>query len=152
MVCVSRSRLGHGGLTQFCINFLRYRPFRSGKIYTELGQAPTPQARPRDIDHVRPSRLAARALRSVEHTPSKFGHDLHPVRRGLVAAVKCCVRKACLLRCPGRLLWKQKRSQSLVWWVSTPQWGNLFCFLFSDPVGLRQDENQNTKSRLNQGT
>ena len=25
MVCVSKSRVGRGGLTQFCINFLRYR-------------------------------------------------------------------------------------------------------------------------------
>ena len=73
------------------------------KVDTELGQALTSQARPRHTDHLRLSNLAARALRSVEHTPSKFSHDPCPVRRGLVAAVMCCVRKARFFRCPGRL-------------------------------------------------
>ena len=97
MVCVSRSRLGRGGLTQFCINFLRYRTgghFRSEKNYPQMGQAPTSQAKPRDTDHLRPSNLAAGTLSLVEHTLSKFGDDPCPVRRGLAAAVKCYVRKA----------------------------------------------------------
>ena len=34
--------------------------------------------------------------------PSKFGHDPCPVKRGHVAAVKCCVRKTRFFRCPGR--------------------------------------------------
>ena len=46
----------------------------SQKVGTELGQACTSQARPRDTHHllVRALNLAARTLRSVEHTPSKF--------------------------------------------------------------------------------
>ena len=38
---------------------------------------------------VPPSNLAARTLSLVEHTLSKFCRDPWPVRRGLVAAVKC---------------------------------------------------------------
>ena len=53
----------------------------SQKVDTELGQAPTLQARPRDTDHLQPSNLAARALRSVQHAPYKFGHDPCPVRQ-----------------------------------------------------------------------
>ena len=68
------------------------------KFYTELGQPPKSQARPRDTDYLQPSNLAARTLRSVEHAPSKFGHDLCPVKLGLVAAVKCFVRKARFFR------------------------------------------------------
>ena len=45
--------------------------------------------------------------------PSKLGHDPCPVRRELVAAGTCCVRKAAFFRCSCRL-W------SLIW-VSTPQ-------------------------------
>ena len=82
----------------------------------ELRQAPASQAIPRDTDHLRPSNLAAKTLRVVEHAPSKFGHDPCSVRRGLVAAATCCVRQARFFRCPGRL-W---RSQSLAW-VSTPR-------------------------------
>ena len=63
--------------------------------------------------YVRPSNLAARTLRSVEHTPSKFSHDPCPVRRGLVAAVKCCVRKARFFRCPGRLWNKTREARAL---------------------------------------
>ena len=72
----------------------------SPNVDTELGQAPTSQARPRDTDHLRPTKLAARTLHSVKHAASKFGHDPCPVRRGLVAAVKCCV-KSTFFRCPG---------------------------------------------------
>ena len=96
MVCVSRSRLGHGSVTH-CLIFFRSQMnscYVSQKLDTELGHAPTFQARPRDTDHLRPSNLAAGALRSVEHAPSKFRHDPCPVRRGFVAAVKYCVRKA----------------------------------------------------------
>ena len=97
MVPLSRSRLGRGGLTQFCIDFLRYRTgghFRSGKNHPGMGQAHTSQARPRDTDNLRLSNLAARTLGLAEHTLSKFGGDPCPVRRGLPAAVKCYVRKA----------------------------------------------------------
>ena len=93
MVCVLRSRLECGALTPFCINFLRYRTgghFRSEKNDPEMGQAPTSQARPRDTDHLRPSNLEAGTLTLVERTLSNFGGDPCPVRRGLVAVVKCC--------------------------------------------------------------
>ena len=87
MACVSRSRLGRGRLTQFWINFLRYRTgghFRSEKKnHPEMGQAPTSQSRPRDTDHLRPSNLAARTLSLVEHALSKFSGDPCPVRRVL---------------------------------------------------------------------
>ena len=115
-----------------------------------MGQAPTSQARPRDIHHLRPSNIAARTLRSVEHAP-KFGHDPWPVRRGLVAAVRCCVRKARFFSLSGPAVEQNKRSQSLVW-VLTPQrgkpvWFSVFrfhgenlVFLFFDPiiVGLKE--------------
>ena len=61
---------------------------------TEMGQAPTSQARPRDTDRLRPSNLTARTLSLVEHTISMFCCDPCPVGQGLVAAVKCYVRKA----------------------------------------------------------
>ena len=107
----------------------------SQEIDTKLGQVPTSQARPRDADHVRPSNLAARTLRPVEHTPSKFGHDPSPVRRGLVASVKCLCATSTFFSLSGPAVEQNKRSQSLVW-VSTPQRGNLFCFLFIDPIIL----------------
>ena len=97
LVCVSRSRLERGGLTQFCINFLRHRTgghFQSEKKDPGKGHAPTSRARPRDTAHLRPSNLAAKTLSLVEHTLSKFGGDPCPVRRELAAAVKCYVRKA----------------------------------------------------------
>ena len=105
----------------------------SQKIDTELGQAPTSQARRRDTDHLRPSNLAARTLSLVGHTLSKFGGDPCPVRRALAAAVKCYVRKARFSRCSCE---QNERSQSLVW-VSTPKRDNLFCFLFSGTIILR---------------
>ena len=67
-----------------------YSVFRS---HNNWPRAPTSRARRRDTELLRPSNLAARTLRSVEHTPSKFCRDPCPVRRGLVAAVKCCVQK-----------------------------------------------------------
>ena len=68
-----------------------------------MGQAPTSQARPRDTDHLRPSNLAARTLNLWSiHTLSTFGGDPCPVRRGLVAAVKCYVRKARFFLCRQR--------------------------------------------------
>ena len=97
MVGGSRFRLGRGNLTQLCITFLRYITgghFRSEKNDPEVGQASMSQARPRDTAHLRPSSLAARTLSVVEHTLSTFGGDPCPVRRGLVAAVKCYGRKA----------------------------------------------------------
>ena len=71
----------------------------SQKVDAELGQAPTFQAGPRDTDYPRPSNLVTRTLRPAEHTPSKCGHDPCPVRRGLAAAAKCCVRKARFFLC-----------------------------------------------------
>ena len=128
MVCVSRSRLGRGSLTQFCIILFRSEMTYSvsQNVDTEMAPAPTSQAKPRDTDHLRPSNLAARTLRSVEHAPSKFGYDPCLVRRGLVAAVTCCVRKN-IYSPSGQVLEQNKRSQSLVW-VSTPQMGKTLSF------------------------
>ena len=69
------------------------RPFSIRKRHPEMGQAPTSQARPQDTDHLQPSHLAARTLSLVEHMLSTFGGDPCPVRRRLVAAVMCYVRK-----------------------------------------------------------
>ena len=76
----------------------------------------------------------------MEHTLSKFGGDSCSVRRGLAAAVKFCVRIARF----SASVEQNERSQSLVW-VSTPQRGNLFCFLFSGTiiVGLRSYQSDN---------
>ena len=107
-------------------------------VDTELGQAPASQARPRDTDHLRPSYLAARTLRSVEHTPSSFGHDPCAVRRGLMTAVNCCVRKARFFDVRAKAV-EQNRSQSVVWVFQHHQRENLFLFSVSDPiiVGLK---------------
>ena len=89
----------------------------SQNVDTELGQAPTFQARPRDTD-LRPSNLAAKTLSLVDHTLSKFGGGPCPVRRGITAAVMCYVRKARF----SAAVQQNEGSQSLVW-VSTPQRG-----------------------------
>ena len=60
---------------------------------TQLGQAPTSQARPRDTD-LSPSNLAGTTLSFVEHTLTKFGGDPCPVRRVIAAAVKSYMRNA----------------------------------------------------------
>ena len=114
----------------------------SRKHDTELGHAPTSQARPRDTGHLRPSKLAASTLRSVEHTPSKFGHDPCPVKRGLVATVKCCVRKARFFSLSGQAVELNKRSQRLVW-VSTPQRAKpvfILCFPIPQLSALRNQK------------
>ena len=117
MVCVSRS-LGTWDLTHFWIIFSdRTSCSIWQKVNTSLGQAPTSQARPRDTDHLLPSNLAARTLRLVEHTLPKSGRDPCPARRGLVKAVKCCVRKI-RFSVSGQVVEQIKRSQSLGW-VST---------------------------------
>ena len=63
------------------------------KTDTELGQAPKLRTGPRDTDYLRPSNLAARTLSLVEHSLFKCSRAPFPVRRGIVAAVKCCARK-----------------------------------------------------------
>ena len=112
MVYVSTSRLGRGGLTQFCINFLRnnsqqeviFDQKKMKKSSRNGSGSHVPSDRPRDTDHllVRPSNLAARTVSLVEHTLSKFGGDPCPVRRGLVAAMNCYVRKARCFLCRQR--------------------------------------------------
>ena len=94
-------------LTHFCINAFAMqntRPFSIRKIHAEMGQAPTSQARPQDTDDLRPSHLAAGTLSLVEHTLSTFRGDAFPMRRRLVAAVICYVRKA-------RSFFRRQRSQ-----------------------------------------
>ena len=77
----------------FAIQNRRSFPIRK-KLCTNGSGSHAQSERPRDTDHLlRPSNLAARTLSLVEHTLSKFGGDPYPVRRGLVAAVKCYVRK-----------------------------------------------------------
>ena len=133
MVCVSKFHLGRGGLTQLCINFLRYRTvghFRSEKYDPEMGQAPTSQARPRDTDHRRPSYLAARTLILVERTLSKFGVDPCPLRRGLAPAVKCYVRKTRVFLCRQRTEMTHHYRRHCSWFQYDE--GNT-CFVFCFP-------------------
>ena len=103
-------------------NDLLYRK----KNNTEQDQDPTSQARPRDTDHLRPSNLVARTLYLVEHTPSKFGHD-PPLRRGLVAAIKCCVRKKKIAAVE-----QNEKPEPCVGFNTTGE--NLFRFLFSGTI------------------
>ena len=138
MVCFSRSRLGRGGLTHLCGNFLRYRTGgtsdrksnenRNGSgshVASETSRQTT----------YGPQNLAARTLSVEEHTLSKFCRDPCPVRCGLVAAVKCYVRKThFFFSLLGQVLEQNKRSQSLVCGFQHHKGENLLCFLFSDPV------------------
>ena len=71
----------------------------SQKNDPELGQPPrSQQDLETDYPLERPSNLAARTLSLAEHTLSKLSGDPCPVRRGIVAAVKCYVRKARFVR------------------------------------------------------
>ena len=109
MVCVLRSRFGSGSLTQVWIKKIRSEMTCSvsQKVDTEMGQAPKLQARPRGTDQLRPSNLPARTLRSVEHTPSKFGHDSFEARtRG--GSQVLYAKNMFFSLCPGRL-WKITR-------------------------------------------
>ena len=148
MVCVSRSRLERGVLTQFCINVSRHRTghFRPEKN-PEMGQVPTSQARPRDTAHVRPSNLAATTPSLVEDTLFRFCRDPCPVRRGLVAAVKClCAKKSVFFLCRQRT----EITRHYRWHFTTDgtareflcdERKSCFVFLFSDPTtGLESGE------------
>ena len=99
------------------------------KVDTELGQPPMSQARPRDTDRLPHSKLAARTLRSVEHTPSKFGDDPWPVRRGLVAAVSVVCEKHVF-----SLLWNRTREARALCGFQHHKGEKLFCFLFSGTI------------------
>ena len=100
-------------------------------VYTELGQAPTSQARSRDTDDLRPSNLTARALRSVEHTRSKFGHGPCPVRRGLVAAVRCCGRKTRFFAVRAGFVTEQEEPEPCVGFNTTK---GKTCFVLCFPI------------------
>ena len=94
---ISRSCLGRGSLTHFWAPFFWSEMTScsaSQKVDTELGQAATSQARPRDTNHLRPTNLATTTLSLAEHTLTKIGGDACPVSRGSAAAVKCSVRIA----------------------------------------------------------
>ena len=121
------------GLTHFCINVFAMqntRPFSIRKIHAEMGQTPTSQANPQDTDHLRPSHLAAGTLSLVERTLSTFGGDPCPVRRRLVAAVICYLRKA-------RSFFRRQRSKMTQHYrrhCSRVRYGNgkncfVFCFV-----------------------
>ena len=107
--------------------------FCIAKIDTEMGEAPTSQARPRDTDYLRPLNLAASTLISVGHTPSKFGHDPSPVRQGIVAAVKCCAKNA-FFCCLGRF-WNRKKEVKALCGFQHHKGDVLFGFLLFDHVG-----------------
>ena len=114
---------------------IQNRLFPIGKKYIELGQA---HARPRDTDDlVRPSNLAARTLRLVEDTLSKFGRDPCSVRRGVVAATKCYACKARFLLCKQRSemthLYRRHCSRVSVRWRKS-------CFVFRFPIGIRSGD------------
>ena len=114
-----------------------------------MGQAPTPQARPRVTAHLQPSNLAARTLNLVEHTLFTFCRDPCPVSRALVAAVKCYVRKTHFFLCSQRtemthhyittdgtahgFLYDEGKSCMFSVSVRTLK-GNPVCFQCSDPI------------------
>ena len=102
----------------------------SQKVDTELGQAPTSQARPRDTDHLRPSNLAARTLSLVEHTLSKFGGDPCPVRRGIAGSGEVLCEKITFFR----LLLNRTREARALCGFQHHKGENLFCFLFSATI------------------
>ena len=132
---VSRDHAWDVGAWPICVSTFAIQNRRSFPIgkkrYINGSVSPVP----RETSRRRPSmalKLGREDLRSVDHTPSKFGHDPFPVRRGLVAAVKCCMRKSrffAVRTCFGTEI----RSYNLVW-VSTPKGENLFSFLFSDSL------------------
>ena len=101
----------------------------SQKVGAELGQAPTSQARPGDTDHLRPSNLAARTLRSVEHTPSKFGHDPCRVRRdsSLQSSVAC---EKDFFALSGQAVEQSKKPEPCVGFIT----GGETCFVFCFPI------------------
>ena len=116
------------------------------KLINSWVKSPRPK-RNLETDHLRPSNLATRTLRSVESTPSKFGHDPHPVRRGLVAVVKCSVRKARFPRCPGRL-WNRTREARALCGFNTTKGKNcsVFCFPIPSLSALGPVETRKNKS------
>ena len=88
----------------FCVLFFGtiWPHFRSEKKSCRNGSGPhVPGETTRHIPSMA-LKLAARTLSLVEHTISKFGGDPCPVRRRLVAAAKCYVRKARFFLCRQR--------------------------------------------------
>ena len=147
-LCLEVSRFARGSLTHSCIVFSWSETTScsvSQKVGTELGQDPTSQARDRDTDHLRPSNLAARTLRSVEHTPSMFGYDSCRGEDSWRQSSVVC-EKSTFFSLSRQAVEHNKRSQGLVWFQHH-KGENLFRFLFSDPiiVGLRWDRIQNSQ-------
>ena len=62
-------------------------------------------------------------------TPSKVGHDACPVRRGLVASVKCCVRNARFFSCRAGCGTEEEKPEPCVGFNNTKgkPW-SAFCF------------------------
>ena len=73
MVCVSRSRLGRGGLTQFCINFCdtEQEVISDKKKSSRNGSGSHVPIKTRYTDYLRPSNRAARTLSLVVHMLSQ---------------------------------------------------------------------------------
>ena len=106
MACGSRARSGRRSLTDplyLIDNDLLLVLFCIAKRYTELCRAPASQATPRDTEHLKKIQSWQRGVYVQWNMRLPwYGHDPRPVRRGLVPAVKCCVRKArFFLRFPG---------------------------------------------------
>ena len=136
MVYVSRFFLGLVSLTHFWIMFLWSEMTSysaSQNVDTELGQAPTSEARPQDTDHLLPSNLAAKTRSLVEHTFSKLGGDPSPGRWALAAAVKRHVRKARCFRCCWTEREKPEPCVGLGFKTTNGKTGFVFCF----PIQLR---------------
>ena len=83
------------------------------------------------VDHLLPGNLAARPLRSVEHTSCKFGREPCPVRRGFIAAVKCFVQKTFFFPSFGT-----KKKLIALCRFQHHKGEILFCFPFSDPTSV----------------
>ena len=69
--------------------------------------------------------------------PSKFGHDPCPVKRGHVAAVKCCVRKTRFFRCPGRGFGTQQEKPEPSVGLNTAKGKPVLFFCFPIPYNCR---------------
>ena len=145
--------MGREGLIHFRINFCdTEQEVISDRKYISIrkwGRLPRPK---RDLETrttYGPQTWQRGLSASVEHTLSKFCRDPWPVRRGLVAAVKCYVRKTHFFLCSQRtemthhyittdgtahgFLYDEGKSCMFSVSVRTLK-GNPVCFQCSDPI------------------
>ena len=140
MVCVSRFRLGRGSLTHFWIIFFLIGKdllFSIAKTCYRTGSAP--HAPSETSRHRPPTALKLGNEDSTLSEPCtvKLGHDSCPVRRGLVAAVKCRVRTTRFFDVQAGCGTEREKPGPCVGLHHKEE--TLLCFLFSDPiiVGLK---------------